>query len=330
MKNIFKYNFLILLTSFVLLCFGQSVLAEGIGLVDGLWVMKKVEDRYEGDDLQQDLILTLDQTGKRGGKPRFLNVRWLEKDYGKDDKLIIHFIAPKHAAGVTLLMEIKPYLDDDRWLYLPGNNIVSRIMARDQHSNFMGTDFTYYDLAEREPDEENHKLLKIEKIGDRLCYVVETTPKKDVNDGYSKKITWIDKERFTKIRIHYFNRAGRFTKQYDALKWKKISGIWTAQRLEMKDTSRGHKTTIDRTKITYNQKISGDYFQPYHVDCVQYKDGKFSLLPFDKRPTKTQANRKKRKKWNSKSQVESKEGEGQSAASLDSTPAPTTPPVVVQ
>ena len=70
-------------------------------------------------------------------------LRWLQKDYGKKDKVVIHFIGPEYVAGVTLLMEIKPYQDDDRWLYFPENNIITKIKAEDQHTNFMGTDFTY-------------------------------------------------------------------------------------------------------------------------------------------------------------------------------------------
>lgn len=284
----------VFLSAFLLFGLNQAAQAENIGLVDGLWVMKKVEDRYEGDDLQEDMYLTLERTGKRGGNPRTLDVRWLQKDYGKEDKVVIHFIGPEYAAGVTLLMEIKPYMDDDRWLYLPESNFITRVKARDQHSNFMGTDFTYYDLSEREPDEEDHKLLKIEEREGRLCYVVETRPKESIGDGYSKKITWVDKERFTKVRIEYFNKAGLFLKRFDPGKWEEIDGIWTARQLVMEDFIRGHKTIIDRNNIRYNQKIAAEYFLPYNVDCVLYKEGKFSLLPFEQRPSIAKVSKKKK------------------------------------
>lgn len=278
-------GYTIIFTVLLLFVCSQSALAAKIGLIDGLWVMKKVEDRYEGDDIQEDMSLTLERTGRRSGNSRHLDVRWLQKDYGKEDKVVIHFIGPDYVAGATLLMVIKPYLDDDRWLYFPANNIITRIKARDQHTNFMGTDFTYYDLAEREPDEENHQLLKIEELNGRLCYVVESTPKESSNDGYSKKITWVDKERFTKMRIKYFNKAGRFSKQFDPDKWEKISNIWTARQLVMEDFSMGHKTIIDRKSIRYNQNISAEYFLPHNVDCILYEDNLFSLLPFAQRPT---------------------------------------------
>jgi hypothetical protein len=291
-KMFFAIRYFVFFSTFLLFVLSQTAQAETIGLVDGLWVMKKVDDRYEGDDIQEDMYLTLDKTGERARKPRNLDVRWLKKDYGKEDKVVIHFISPDFVAGTTLLMEIKPYQDDDRWLYIPENNIIKRIKAQDQYTNFMGTDFTYYDLAEREPDEENHKLLKIEELNGRLCYVVETTPEERIGDFYSKKTTWVDKERFTKMRIKYFNKAGRFMKQFDPGKWEKISGIWTARQLVMEDFIREHKTIIDRRNIRYNQKIAAEYFIPRNVDCVVYKEDKFSLLPFDQRPTKERVGKK--------------------------------------
>ena len=54
---------------------------------------------------------------------------------------LIHFIAPDYAEGVTLSMEIRPYHDDDRWLYLPADNVIRRIVAQDEYSSFMGTIF---------------------------------------------------------------------------------------------------------------------------------------------------------------------------------------------
>jgi hypothetical protein len=299
-KRFFSISYFAFFSAFMFFVLSQTAMAEKIGLIDGLWVMKKVEDRYEGDDVQEDMYLTLERTGIRGGKPRHLDVRWLKKDFGREDKVVIHFIGPEYVYGATLLLEIKPYVDDGRWLYFPERNLISKINAKDQHSSFMGTDFTYYDLSEREPDEENHKLLKIEELNGRLCYVVETTPKEGVHDGYSKKITWVDKERFTKMRINYFNKTGRFQKQFDPKKWEKISGVWTAHQLVMENFIKGHKTTINRKNIKYNQKLVAEYFLPYRVDCVQYKEGKFSLLPFDQRPTKVgkKANRsEKRRKF---------------------------------
>lgn len=260
------------------------VAAAEVGLVDGLWVMKKVDERYEGDDVQEDLLLTLEKTGTRDPSPQVMDVRWLQKDFGKKDGLIVHFVAPLYTKGVTLNMEIKPYLDDERFLYMPQANLIRRINAKDQHTNFMGTDFSYYDLSEREPDEENHKLLRIEQLGDVLCYVVETTPKEVVADGYSKKLFWVDKDRFTKMRIQYFNRAGRLWKQYDPQEWRQIQGIWTPMRLVMVDLLRAHRTTIERRGVRYNQKPDDAFFRPQNLEGIRYKDGEFAILPADQRP----------------------------------------------
>jgi hypothetical protein len=276
----------VLVFSFLLGGFPPVVRSGDLGLVDGLWVMKKVDEVYEGDDVQEDLHLILDKTGDRAGNPRFMDVRWLKKDFGKEKGLIIHFIGPRYVAGVTLSMTIKPYMDDDRWLYFPEANLIRRVAAADRYTNFMGTDFSYFDLSEREPDEEKHTLLRIEEFGGAPCYVVETVPKNSVDyAAYASKITWVDKDRFLKLRIEYYNREGKLKKRYDPGKWQKIDGIWTPTVLVMDDVLGFHKTIIERSNIRYNQGIGKEYFLAQNVDCVVYRDGKFSLIPFDQRPT---------------------------------------------
>lgn len=274
-----------------------AALAAGVGLVDGLWVMQKVDEVYGGDDMQQDLFLTLERPGAKGDTPRTMDVRWLEKDYGKESRLIIHFLDPDYARGVTLNMTVKPYLDDDRWLFFPETKIIRRITSRDEHSNFMGTDFTYYDLSEREPDEEEHTLLRIEEFKGSTCYVVETKPRERVPNGYGRKITWIDKDRFLKLRIQYFNVRDQLRKQYDPDRWQQISGIWTPLLLVMEDFLAGHRTTIERRKVVYNQGVKDAFFFPQNVDCVVYSNGAFGLIPFEQRPTRIWEDPAKRKLW---------------------------------
>jgi len=276
----------IMLAGVVSLALPGGVVAGEVGLVDGLRVMKKVDERYEGNDVQEDLKLELWSTRGRGELSRTMDVRWMKKQFGRDDRLVIHFLAPSTAAGVTLLTFITPYADDERWLYFPAGPVIRRVRASDEHSNFMGTDFTYYDLSEREPDEENHKLLRIEKFQGADCYVVETIPKGRVGAGYSKKIVWVDSERFLKLKIEYFHANGSFWKQYDTEGWREIDGVWTPMKVVMEDRIRGHKTIIERANVRYDRGVSKEFFEPMFVDCVIYKDGKFALIPFEQRPTK--------------------------------------------
>lgn len=267
--------------------------AGDVGLVDGLWVMKKVEDRYEGDDVQEDLHLTLSRTDRKEERLKTMDVVWLEKDYGKDKRLVVSFVNPEFFRGTTLLMVVKPYVDDDRNLYLPMQNVIKNVVAKDQYSNFMGTDFTYFDLSEREPDEEVHKLLRIESFQGAPCYVVETRGKDPADSPYSRRLTWVDKDRFLKLRIQYWNRAGEFQKQYDPSGWQRIDGIWTALTLRMEDYLAAHATVIKRSRVRYNGGIADAYFLVQNIDCVTYKDGVLGLIPFEKRPTRVWAEKRK-------------------------------------
>jgi len=41
----------------------------------------------------------------------------------------------------------------------------------------MGSDFTYDDLGDRHPSEDNHRLVRSETVNGEDCWVVESIPK---------------------------------------------------------------------------------------------------------------------------------------------------------
>lgn len=55
---------------------------------------------------------------------------------------------------------------------------------------FMGTDFTYDDMGDRNIDEDKHKLLRTETRDGKKCWVVESVPV-DKHEIYSRKLTWV-------------------------------------------------------------------------------------------------------------------------------------------
>jgi len=245
-------------------------LAADVGLLDGLRVMRLAEERYKGNDRREQLTITVYRE-HRPDKKRVMSVLWFEKDLGKEDKIVVHFTAPKDVAGTNLLMHVLPYKDDDRWLYFPQEKIYRRIRARDKNSTFMGTDFTYDDLAEQEPEEENHVLLRIEPCGATTCYVVESTPKDLAEAGYGKKQSWIEKDHFLKVRIEYWDLGGRHLKTYTAEKPVEVGGAWLPTRLVMRTDHSAQNTIVERTGIKLNVGLQEELFSPPRLADFPYE-----------------------------------------------------------
>lgn len=243
-----------------------------VGLVDGLWVMRQAEGRYKGPDRSEQLKISVFRE-HRPDKKRILSVLWLEKDCGRgEDKIVVHFESPSDLTGTNLLLHTLPFKDDDRWLYFPTEKIFRRIRARDKNSNFMGTDFTYEDLADREPAEENHKFLRIEEVDGVFCYVVESTPKDLRSACYSKTVTWVEKNHFVKTRIEYWDLGGRHLKSYTASNLVEVDGAWFPTRLVMRTDRSTQNTVVERSGIRIGLGLKESIFEPHMLAEFPYQD----------------------------------------------------------
>ena len=181
----------------------------------------------------------------------------------------MYFRKPASDKGTSFLTWEHKNKDDDQWLYLPALKRVRRISAADKHKSFMGTDFSYNDMAPPHPDEFTHKLLGEEKVDDNDCYLVESAHKTYTGDAayknkkkyqYSKMISYIRKDNYMLIKARFFDKKGRESKEFHARDIKKIDGIWTSLVVEMKKLKTGHRTILTTTDIKYNTGIGDKFF----------------------------------------------------------------------
>jgi outer membrane lipoprotein-sorting protein len=56
-------------------------------------------------------------------------------------------------------------------------------------------------MSTRDVEEDEHQLLKEEKLKDYECYVVESVPKDLEEAQYAKRISWVTKEHQIPVRV---------------------------------------------------------------------------------------------------------------------------------
>lgn len=225
----------------------------------GYDIMIEVDNRPDGDDRTMTMNITL--INKRG-KTRERTVLSYSKDYGKDSKGLIYFKKPVDVKGTGFLSweYDDPSKDDDRWLYLPALKKVRRISGSSKSDYFMGTDFTYDDLGDRSVDEDNHELLREEKIDGNTCWVVESTPK-NKDDMYSKVIKWIRQDALMPVKVEFYDKQDNLLKILTVSDVRKQDGFWTGFRMEMENIQEKHKTILEITKMHYNQGLKDNFFK---------------------------------------------------------------------
>jgi hypothetical protein len=246
----------ILLAVLLMLAVGSFVQAASL---TGRDIMVKVDNRDDGETRKSKMIMTL--INKVGDK-RIRKVISYQKDYGKDSKAIMIFESPGDVKGTGYLSweYDNQNKDDDRWLYLPALRKIRRISGSSNSDYFMGTDFTYDDMGDRNVDEDEHTLQRKEKLNGYQCWVVQSIPK-EIDDGdYTKKISWVRQDIDLVVKVKYYNEYG-LLKTYYAKEVAKIDGIWVSQQMVMVNKQEEHQTILKMTDLKFNLPLRDNLFK---------------------------------------------------------------------
>ena len=157
-----------------------------------------------------------------------------------------------------------PEKDDDKWLYMPALKKVRRISGTSRNEYFMGSDFTYDDMGDRNVEEDRHTLLGEEVVDGRDCWKVESIPV-DPEDMYTRKVIWVCKEADMPVKAEYYDKDG-LLKVYKVIDFRLQDGFWTLFKSEMDNVSRNHKTVMEVSEVKYNTGIRDSLFR---VSAIQ-------------------------------------------------------------
>jgi len=246
-------------------------LALGLGLgvalapasaedLDGAAIMDRADKQNRPKDERCDVTMTI--LSPRGEKRRRELVTYFRAGAKDDDKLLVRFEAPADVKG-TGLLTIEEGDDDEQWLYLPDLRKSKRIAGATKSQSFMGTDFSNYDM--RTEDLAGHVYTKTgeETVDGRACYVLEAKPKDDdvlEETGYSKRILYVDKERFVCPKVVYFDRHGKLLKEAVTSGFTQIEGLWRGREIAMENRQEGSKTLVVYEKREVNKGLDEDLF----------------------------------------------------------------------
>ncbi len=161
---------------------------------------------------------------------RYFKILSFEKQ-SDGDKSIIVFSRPPDIEGTALLTWTHKSGDDDQWLFLPALKRVKRISSSNKSGSFVGSEFAYEDLSSQEVEKYRYKYLRDEKCGPGKkldCFVNVRIPT-TANSGYTKQITWIDKQHYRVQKVAYFDRKGAPLKTLYLLRYRQYLGkFWRA------------------------------------------------------------------------------------------------------
>lgn len=173
-----------------------------------------------------------------------------------DQKFYVYFERPADVSRTAYLVHKHVGADDDRWLFLPGLNLVKRVAAGDVRTSFVGSDFFYEDISGRGTEADNHELIETTET----FYVLKNTPKNPRSVEFDHYKMWIHKTTLIPVKAEYYDAAGTPIREMSADEVQTIQDYPTVTKSVMKDLRSGSTTTITYTRVDYNIDISDDIF----------------------------------------------------------------------
>lgn len=186
----------------------------------------------------------------KDGNEKVREITFLQKG---SEKRIMRFTSPADQKGIAFLS----LPDDVQYLYMPAFHKVRRIASHVKNTKFAGTDFTYDDLSSFE----YAKQYNAKQVSDDETYwVMELTPKPDVEKDYSKLIMSIRKDNYYPAKIDYYDKGGNLWKKMERQNIEKIEKYWFAKEFEISDLKEEHSTKMILSDVKFDTGISEKTF----------------------------------------------------------------------
>ena len=198
-------------------------------------------DKGFGDSTAQITMILMDKYGQ--STERAIRNRTFEGD-NEGDKSLVIFDSPGDVRGTAFLSHTKKSDSDDQWLYLPALKRVKRIASSNKAGPFMGSEFSYEDIASQEVEKYTYNFLRDEELNGLDCFVVEYYPV-DPKSGYKRQIVWMDKSEYRVHKIDFYDRKDTLLKTLTYEDYKQyLDKFWRSNRLVMINHQTGKKTEL--------------------------------------------------------------------------------------
>lgn len=210
---------------------------------------------YAGQDGRSEArMLIVDAQGRKQTR-QFTILRRDHTDGGEQDMLVF-FSRPADVRDTVFRVIKRIESDDDRWLYLPGLDLVKRISAGDKRTSFVGSHFFYEDVSGRNTEQDNFTVS--DETEER--YILTATPKDPSSVEFDHYRVEIDKTTYIPMQIAFFDDTGKLYRRVQALKVADVQGFPTVVHSRIEDLANGGSTEMQFRYLSYDLDIPEKIF----------------------------------------------------------------------
>jgi len=243
------------LIAMALLALCNIAAADTLTSADEIIAKADVASYYAGADGRSEVRMIISDAQGRQQRRQFTVLR-RDVDEAGDQQFLVVFSQPSDVRNTVFLVNKHIEKDDDRWLYLPGLDLVKRISAGDKRTSFVGAHYFYEDVSGRRPSEDTHELVDTSDS----FYILSHTPKDPGSVEFSSYLTWIDRQTFLPMKIEYTNPAGDIYRRVEVFDVTEFDGYPTVTTSRVSDLLTGGKTDMQFRHIKYDVGIPENVF----------------------------------------------------------------------
>jgi len=232
-----------------------NVFGQSLTDADEIVARTNLAAYYAGTDGRSEVRMIISDAQGRQQRRQFTVLRRDVQEAAAQQFLVV-FSQPSDVRGTVFLVNKHVDRDDDRWLYLPGLDLVKRISAGDNRTSFVGAHYFYEDVSGRRPSNDTHELIETTDE----YYVLRHVPIDSRTAEFSEYVTWIDRQTFLPMKIEYTNPAGDLYRRVEVLQVEDVDGYPTVTTSRVSDLLSGGKTDMQFRFIKYDLGLPEQVF----------------------------------------------------------------------
>jgi hypothetical protein len=164
----------------------------------------------------------------------------------------------------------RPGTSGDLWIYLPGVGTPRRLVSSNLGDSYLGSEFRYGDLVQRDPAMYSATLRDDDAIDGEACTVIEIVPHEPrfVRDsGLAREVLWLRKASFVERRVEQYDRRGQLLKIIDLQRvfFDPRSGKSFPIERRIRNMQSGATSIAVFEGVRPNVGLSPDLFSPAHL-----------------------------------------------------------------
>jgi hypothetical protein len=174
-----------------------------------------------------------------------------ESSSGDTQWRVTYTTAPTNGAAAEQLTVVHAADAPSRYLYAraasPSGPFPDpkSLAGADAEIPFAGSDFWLADVGFEFYHWSGQRLLKPVMRRGRPCFVIESTDPNPPAGGYSKVVSYIDREAGVPIEAEAYGTDGKLLKEFALGRFKKVNGRWELKRMEIDNDRTGSRTLLE-------------------------------------------------------------------------------------